>query len=271
STSAPAGRSHPYAITVTGWPRWRRPSTSSERIRSIPPTGPMWWATIVTSQALAVEPPGLWESVAASVCTCPLILLREALERAEEPFTQGHGRIVAHEALVTGATELGAQCRGAEQWFERVREILRFARSREDARSPILDEVAWPAGVHRDDRHARGHPLEQHDPERLGVRRVDQNVELLDVAGCVRHLAGHRHGVLEPEARDRRRQRRGVLRRELVGVAADDHEVKRMPALAQQRLGPKEPVLSLPRLQAAHDPDDGKARRQLEGSVGAPL
>src|ERR1700722_1386082 len=100
----------------------------------------MWWATIVTSQALAVERPMLCDSVASSVCTCPLVLLGKAFERAEEPFTQSHSRIVAHEAFVTRPTELGAQRGRAEQRFERGREILGFARSREDARSPIVDD-----------------------------------------------------------------------------------------------------------------------------------
>ncbi len=68
-----------------------------------------------------------------------------------------------------------------------------------------------------------------------------------------------------PRRLDQRRQRAGVLGGEAVGVAADDHRVHAVPALAQQRLGAEQPVLALPRLQAPDQTRRRASRRQLQG------
>ena len=61
------------------------------------------------------------------------------------------------------------------------------------------------------------------------------------------------------------RKRACILRRETVGVAADDQRVNRYAARAQERVRAQQPVLPLPGLQAPDDPNHDRVRGRVEG------
>ena len=129
--------------------------------------------------------------------------------------------------------------------------------------TPSSHDLPRSPAVDRHDGHATGHGLEQDDPEGLRIGGVDEHVHAVNVRPRVGHLARHRDVLAHLQLADQPRQGARVLRRQRPRVAADEQHVHRVTALAQQRRGAHQAVLSLPRLQPRDQADHERPRGQL--------
>ena len=133
------------------------------------------------------------------------------IDLGEEPLPQRRGGELLQIALPAGLRDAGPQLGGPEQHLQRVGESLRAVAAREHSGDAALDDLGWTSGVDSDHGDPAGHPLEDDDPEGLGIRGVHQHVHALDVGPGVRHFAGHRDLVCDAELLGEHAERCRVL------------------------------------------------------------
>ena len=133
------------------------------------------------------------------------------LEGIEHPSPHGGVGELCGEDLSSRIAELPSQLWRGDQRLEGIGERGGLPRGCKDAGDSVLDELGGAARADRDDGDPPRHPLEQDDPEGLGIGGVDEDVHPLDFGARIGHLAGQLDVAREIELCDETWQRGCVV------------------------------------------------------------